>query len=324
MIKIDLITGFLGSGKTTFIKKYAKYFMDKGSRIGILENDFGAVNVDRMLLQELQGDKCDIETVSGACDRNCHKRRFKTKLISMGMLGYDRVVIEPSGIFDVDEFFDSLHEAPLDRWYEIGNVIAVADAQLPDDLSEQSEYLLASQTANAGLVILSRTQFASSQDIIKTIGHINQALKNAGCTRTFSADIMTKDWCQLTGEDFYIIQASGYHKESYIKRYTADSVYRSLYFMNLSLTPKALYQKIEVLFANHHYGKIYRVKGFIKDNKQWLELNAVNGSICFTPIQNGQEVFIVIGENLNKESINELLAKQSLPSDESCAEKSMR
>ena len=65
MIKIDLITGFLGSGKTTFIKKYAKYFMDKGSRIGILENDFGAVNVDRMLLQELQGDKCDIETVSG-------------------------------------------------------------------------------------------------------------------------------------------------------------------------------------------------------------------------------------------------------------------
>ena len=42
MIKIDLITGFLGSGKTTFIKKYAKYLLDKGMNIGILENDFFA------------------------------------------------------------------------------------------------------------------------------------------------------------------------------------------------------------------------------------------------------------------------------------------
>ena len=46
MIKIDLITGFLGSGKTTFIKKYASYLLKKGMNIGILENDFGAVNVD--------------------------------------------------------------------------------------------------------------------------------------------------------------------------------------------------------------------------------------------------------------------------------------
>jgi G3E family GTPase len=44
MVKIDLITGFLGAGKTTFIRKYAEYLMDKGLSIGILENDYGAVN----------------------------------------------------------------------------------------------------------------------------------------------------------------------------------------------------------------------------------------------------------------------------------------
>ena len=49
MIQIDLITGFLGAGKTTFIKEYAKYLMDQGLNIGILENDFGAVNVDALL-----------------------------------------------------------------------------------------------------------------------------------------------------------------------------------------------------------------------------------------------------------------------------------
>ena len=87
MIKIDLITGFLGSGKTTFLKQYAKYLMAQGKNIGILENDFGAVNVDMLLLQELRGDQCELEMISGGCDKETHRRRFRTKLISMGMSG---------------------------------------------------------------------------------------------------------------------------------------------------------------------------------------------------------------------------------------------
>ena len=125
MVKIDLITGFLGAGKTTFIRNYAEYLMGKGENIGILENDFGAVNVDMMLLQDLEGEHCELEMVSGGCDKDCHRRRFKTKLIAMGMCGYDRVLVEPSGVFDVDEFFDALREEPLDRWYRVENVIAI-------------------------------------------------------------------------------------------------------------------------------------------------------------------------------------------------------
>lgn len=56
MTKIDLITGILGSGKTTFLRRYAKYLLAQGQRIAILENDFGAVNVDMLMLQDL---KCE-------------------------------------------------------------------------------------------------------------------------------------------------------------------------------------------------------------------------------------------------------------------------
>ena len=125
MVTIDLITGFLGSGKTTFLKKYAEYLMDQGLHIGILENDFGAINVDMLMLHELRGDQCELEMIAGGCDAESHRRRFRTKLISMRMCGYDRVLVEPSGIYDVDEFFDVLREDPLDQWYEIGNVIAI-------------------------------------------------------------------------------------------------------------------------------------------------------------------------------------------------------
>ena len=52
MVKVDLITGVLGAGKTTFIRRYADYFMRKGKRINIIENEFGSVNVDAVMLKD--------------------------------------------------------------------------------------------------------------------------------------------------------------------------------------------------------------------------------------------------------------------------------
>ena len=100
MVKIDLITGFLGSGKTTFIKKYAKYLIDNGVNIGILENDYGAVNVDMMLLKDLEGENCELEMIAGGCDAECHRRRFRTKLIAMGMCPFLKSAIIPHPIPD--------------------------------------------------------------------------------------------------------------------------------------------------------------------------------------------------------------------------------
>ena len=63
--KVDLITGFLGSGKTTFIQTYARYLMRQGQRVGIIENDYGSVNVDMMLLQELEREGAVTEMAIG-------------------------------------------------------------------------------------------------------------------------------------------------------------------------------------------------------------------------------------------------------------------
>ena len=118
------------------------------------------------------GEKCELEMVSGGCDKETHRRRFRTKLISMGMCGYDRVIVEPSGIYDVDEFFDVLRDDPLDRWYEIGSVIAVADATLEEHLSAEADYLLASEVSSAGCVILSKTNIWQMKKIEEIRSHI--------------------------------------------------------------------------------------------------------------------------------------------------------
>lgn len=310
MVKVDLITGFLGSGKTTFIKKYARYLMDQGYNIGILENDFGAVNVDMMLLRELEGEQCELEMVAGGCDKDCHRRRFKTKLIAMGMCGYDRVLIEPSGIFDMDEFFDALHEEPLDRWYQIGNVIAVVDAGLDEKMSEETDYILASEVADAGCIVLSKTQEASEKSIENTVKHLNRALKAVHCKRKFGEDeIIRKDWEQFETEDFERILNSGYIAEDYEKMSLDEKeVFKSLYFMDLEISGEELRDAAQKIMQDPACGSVFRIKGFTQEaDGRWTELNATHHEITQCPIAEGQKVVIVIGEQPDEEMIKKYL-----------------
>lgn len=306
MVKIDLITGFLGAGKTTFIRKYAEYLMDKGLSIGILENDYGAVNVDMMLLQDMSGDNCELEMVAGGCDYDCHRRRFKTKLISMGMCGYDRVIVEPSGIYDVDEFFDVLHEEPLDNWYKIGNVITIVDSKLDNDMSVHSDYMLACQLADAGSVILSRTKDADKSDIDNTIVHLNNALKNVRCSRVLDKEIICKDWDTFTEKDYEKILNSGYVMENYTKLFSQDDEgFQSVYYMNKKFTKDELQKIIKEVMDDKKCGNIFRVKGFMKiSDNSWIQLNATHNEIRIEPIDKGQEVIIIIGEELDKQRLD--------------------
>ena len=307
MVKIDLITGFLGSGKTTFIKKYARYLLDQGLNIGILENDFGAVNVDMMLLKDLEGDHCELEMASGGCDADCHRRRFKTKLIAMGMCGYDRVIVEPSGIFDMDEFFDILREEPLDQWYEIGSVIAVVDAGLDCGQSEAADYLLASEAAGAGCIVLSKVKNVSAEQTETVKAHFEQAMKKVGCRRSLFGHIIASDWEQFTEEDYQRLMNCGYEPASYRKT-DAAAAFDSLFFMNLELTAEELKERTARLFEEPGCGHILRVKGFVKaEDGRWLELNATRREQTLAVSPDGQEVLIVIGEQLSKETIGKIL-----------------
>ena len=307
MVKIDLVTGFLGAGKTTFLKKYAKYLLSKGENIGILENDFGAVNVDMMLLADLMGDHCELEMVSGGCDADCHRRRFKTKLIAMGMCGYDRVIVEPSGIFDVDEFFDVLREEPLDRWYEVGNVIAIVDANLEESLSKEAEYILASEVANAGAIVVSHADEMLESQADKVVEHVNRALEQIKCPRRVDKEVLRKSTLSLTDEDFEKLVQCGYQFESYQKLDLEEKKgFESVYFMNVRMTEDELRTKVEDLMKNPACGEIFRVKGFLqKEDGTWIQLNATHNGITMKQIEKGQEVIIVIGERLLQEKIAE-------------------
>ncbi|MCR4675315.1 MAG: GTPase (G3E family) [Lachnospiraceae bacterium] len=305
MVKIDLITGFLGSGKTTFIKEYASYFISQKKHIGILENDFGAVNVDMMALKELEGEYCELEMVAGGCDADCHRRRFKTKLISMGMLGYDRILVEPSGIFDVDEFFDVLREEPLDRWYEIGSVIAVVDSGLEENLSREENAILASEVANAGRIIFSKSDLYEEEKKEATLAHLNHALQQVKCPREIrKEEILFGSEGQYSNNDFEEMISSGYKLFDYEKNYfNSFDIFQTVYIMDKKLSRMQVEEGTKKLMTDSDSAmRVFRIKGFFHE-EEWQEFNATRENISIKKITDGQDVIIVIGENISEDAV---------------------
>ncbi len=344
MIKVDLITGFLGSGKTTFIKQYVNYLISKGENIGIIENDYGAVNVDMLLLEDAIGDDADLEMVAGGCDYDCHRRRFKTKLIALGMLGYDRVLIEPSGIYDVDEFFDVLNEDPLNRWYEIGNVITVIDSKLENELSNESNYLLCSQVSRSGKILLSHSDLASTQDIENTKAHLKAALLQfKGNRELVDSDFIEANLNELDSSVLEGLTNCGYNNFDHEKlRIDDNNSYNSVYLLNHGLSIASIKALIDNLYKDEKCGKVFRVKGFAKadgasgansdastgdttssanpagaansdasaantTSSAWYQINATVENTEVAKINVGQDVLIIIGESLDEKYINEMI-----------------
>lgn len=314
MPQIDLITGFLGAGKTTFIKDYAKFMLDQQVQLGILENDYGAINIDMVLLQDLMGENCEVEMVIGGGILS-HRRRFQTKLISMAMTGYDCVIVEPSGIFDTDEFFDILAEEPLCSMYSPGTLVAIVDADLPEELSEETEYLLVSQTACAGIIVLSRWQENYGEERIeRLLAHLNRAQEHFHSDRRFTReDIFAKEWDKMTAEDYEKVAMASMVPSSFAKLpVDKESGYGTLFYFGTRMEEEEVRRKVEETFADPACGNVIRVKGFVRTGEDTrVQINATRGGIEIEPTIFANEVLIVTGEKLDRSRIDAIWAPDS-------------
>ena len=225
----------------------------------------------------------------------------------------------------------------MNRWYQIGNVIAIVDSKLESDLSDEADFILASEVADAGCIVMSKSQDASPEEIQGTIEHVNHALEKVHCSRRFGKDfdgsdeagvrnnVIHKNWNEMSKEDFDQIADCGYEMASYRKpEFEAEDAFTSLYFMNVKMTEKELREAAEKILSDPACGHVFRMKGFMRvdsdsedgsgksaqtdsEEQQWIELNATKNEIMIRPLHVGQEVLIVIGEGLQEEKIKSYL-----------------
>jgi hypothetical protein len=115
---------------------------------------------------------------------------------------------------------------------------------------------------------------------------------------------------EITEEEYSLLSKSGYHSGEMVKLPIDETeAFDSLFFFHVRIEDTSkLKEVVESIINDQENGNIIRLKGFIKKNPDseysgWLEVNATRSEVTVKPIPVGQELFIVIGENLNKERI---------------------
>ena len=188
MTKIDVISGFLGAGKTTLIKKLLAEAW-KGEQVVLIENEFGEIGIDGGFLKEAG---VEITEMNSGCICCSLVGDFGTALKDvMSRFTPDRIVIEPSGVGKLSDVVRAVEQADLGDGAKLNSAITVVDANKAKLYVKNFGEFFINQVENAGTIILSRTGNISDDKLQKTLDILKE--HNAKAT------IITTPWDQITG-----------------------------------------------------------------------------------------------------------------------------
>ncbi len=189
MTKIDIISGFLGAGKTTLIKKLLSEAL-KGTKVVLIENEFGEIGVDGGFLKD---SGIEIKEMNSGCICCSLVGDFTTSLSEViEKYSPERILIEPSGVGKLSDVQKAVLTASEKSHVEPGSSVVVVDASKCRVYMKNFGEFFINQIEYAGTIILSRTQNMDAEKLEKVVAMIRE--------HNSKAKIVTTPWDELTGK----------------------------------------------------------------------------------------------------------------------------
>ena len=162
MTKIDIISGFLGAGKTTFIKKLLEEAIS-GEQVVLIENEFGEIGIDGGFLKDAG---IEIREMNSGCIC-CSLVGDFGKSLEEVLTKYkpDRIIIEPSGVGKLSDVMKAVIDVSADMEVELNSAVTIVDANKCKMYMKNFGEFFNNQIENAGTIVLSRTDIADAAKI---------------------------------------------------------------------------------------------------------------------------------------------------------------
>ncbi|AKL95702.1 cobalamin (vitamin B12) biosynthesis protein CobW [Clostridium aceticum] len=297
--KISIISGFLGAGKTTFLRKVIPNM--EGKTV-LIENEFGNVGIDGDLME----GQLPIKEIYAGCICCSVVQDFK-KAIEELTLEYrpDHILIEPSGVgslSDIVKVCSKLSEKPS-MGISVHQLITIVDVSAFDDYLESFGAFYLDQIRNAHIIFLSHFDKLDHEEVEKVISQIR--LNNP------TAFILKEDWYGYDGEKIIEILNT-------VENCSVDPKEKSLLspasrmFGTFSIVSPRVFSEEElnnllIALKNKEYGGILRAKGILElDSKRFVHFDFTPHHHYWKYLENTKQTKVaVIGSNLNKEKIAE-------------------
>ena len=198
MTTIDIISGFLGAGKTTLIKKLLEESF-QGQKLVLIENEFGEIGIDGGFLKD---SGIQINEMNSGCICCSLVGDFNKALHDVVEQYHpDRVIIEPSGVGKLSDVSRAVGNANKTTPMELGSAVAVVNAKKCKMYMKNFGEFFNDQIETAGTIILSRTQDMTEEKLHEVVELLKQHNPNAA--------IITTPWDQISGD--VILSAMAHH-----------------------------------------------------------------------------------------------------------------
>ena len=186
MTKIDIISGFLGAGKTTFIKKLLQEAIS-GEQVVLIENEFGEIGIDGGFLND---SGIEIREMNSGCIC-CSLVGDFGKSLSEVLTKYkpDRIIIEPSGVGKLSDVMKAVIDVSADMDVALNSAVTIVDAAKCKMYMKNFGEFFNNQIENAGTVVLSRTDITDTAKIQKDVEMIREKNPKAAIVTTPLAEL---------------------------------------------------------------------------------------------------------------------------------------
>ena len=186
MTKIDIISGFLGAGKTTFIKTLLQEAIS-GEQVVLIENEFGEIGIDGGFLKD---SGIEIREMNSGCIC-CSLVGDFGKSLSEVLTKYkpDRIIIEPSGVGKLSDVMKAVIDVSADMDVALNSAVTIVDAAKCKMYMKNFGEFFNNQIENAGTVVLSRTDITDTAKIQKDVEMIREKNPKAAIVTTPLAEL---------------------------------------------------------------------------------------------------------------------------------------
>ena len=329
MTKIDIVSGFLGAGKTTLIKKLLKEAL-QNTQVVLIENEFGEIGIDGGFLKEAG---IEIKEMNSGCICCSLVGDFAASLKEvLSTYSPERVLIEPSGVGKLSDVMKAVQGAMQNEEVVLNSAVVVVDAGKCKMYMKNFGEFFINQIEYAGTIILSRTGKMSEEKVSACVAMLRE--HNAKAT------IITTPWEELEGKDILetiegakdleaelmkeVMARKEEHEhhhhhdhdeeehEHHHHHHHADEIFTSWGIETpLSYTQSEIEERLQKLEQEEEYGIVLRAKGMVPaGDGTWVYFDYVpeecdirsgkpdvTGKIC------------VIGSKLNEEKLAALFRK---------------
>lgn len=317
MIKIDVISGFLGAGKTTLIKKLFETGFNN-EKVVIIENEFGDISIDKGFLKN---SGVEIKEINAGCICCSLVGDFASSIQELiDTYSPDRIIIEPSGVGKLSDIINAIKNvnSPL---LKINILATIVDAKKAKMYIKNFGEFFINQIESANNIVISKTENIDETKIEETLKIIKEHNQKANIITTplntlDSSILLTTLETQTSLIDELIKEVN--HNEHHHEHdeechchehHHADEVFASWGIETSKSFTKNQLETFLSSLSNEHLGIILRCKGYLKasDNQKWYYFDYVSGDyeIRLGEIDSNGRI-VVIGSSLNKEKIEGL------------------